>query len=294
MKIDLQSPGAARHHHHPRSPGEAYIQPEQAEPSKTFFNKLVALAFLGDVLAAWGALVLAYWLRFKTGLANVGVVYSETSEISSYFGHFVVGVVLMAIILTNFRCYDRRNFLSFHRTLHLIGKSAVIWTAAFLALTVILSFQPPVSRMYCGLTFVTLLMVLPAWRWLLWKVVSQDRIASKLRQRAIVIGWSPEFEKAYRLFRNSSDRPFEVCGFISPPGEELPTERHSDLRVIGRYEDLPLLLHMQICDVVLVANMNNTNELIQLSSLCEKEMVEFKLVPTWFRVLLSGLDLESV
>jgi exopolysaccharide biosynthesis polyprenyl glycosylphosphotransferase len=280
---------------HPRTGAEAYIQPQQAEPSKSAYNKLVALAFIGDALAAWSALTLAYWLRFETGLVRFGVADPDSAGIGNYFGHFVVGVALMSVLLTNFRFYERRNFLSYHRTLRIIGKTAVVWTAAYLALTVILSFQPPMSRVYCGLAFASMLAVLPLWRWLLWKMVSQDRIAGRLRQRAIVIGWSEEFEKAYRLFRDSPDRPFEVCGFISPPGEALPNGRHSDLRVIGRYEDLPLLLHMQICDVVLVANMNNhTNELIQLAALCEKEMVEFKLVPTWFRVLLSGLNLESV
>jgi hypothetical protein len=280
---------------HPRASADAYIQPAQTEPSKSVYNKLVALAFVGDALAAWGALTLAYWLRFETGLSQFGVSDPDSTGIGSYFGHFFVGAALMSVLLTNFRFYERRNFLSYHRTLRIIGQTAVVWTMAYLALTVILSFQPPISRVYCGLSLLTMLAVMPMWRWLLWKVVSQDRIAGRLRQRAIVIGWSEEFEKAYRIFRDSSDRPFEVCGFISPPGEELPKDRHSDLRVIGRYEDLPLLLHMQICDVVLVANMNNhTNELIQLASLCEKEMVEFKLVPTWFRVLLSGLHLESV
>jgi exopolysaccharide biosynthesis polyprenyl glycosylphosphotransferase len=269
-------------------------RPAAIEPSKGAFNNLTAIAFLGDAVAAWFALLAAYWIRFETPLARIGVEDSTISGVDSYFGHFVAGVVLMAAILANFRFYERRNFLSFHRTVRIIGKSAVVWTMAFLALTFFLKISPSVSRVFCGMAFLSMLTVLPVWRWLLWKIVSQEAVAGRLRQRAIVIGWSEEFEKAYRIFRNSSDRPFEVCGIIAPPGEELPEDRHSDLRVIGRYDDLSSLLHMQICDVVLVANLNNTNELLQLASLCEKEMVEFKLVPTWFRVLLNGLDLESV
>ncbi len=281
---------------HPKSSTEASIR-HQAEPSKTVYNKLVALAFLGDAAVVWGALLLAYWLRFGTSLLQYGgAELSATAPgIGSYFGHFLAGVGLMLAILTNFRFYDRRNFLSFHRTVKIIGKSTALWTAAYLAVSLILRFNPAISRLYCGLGFLTVLTILPLWRWMLWRMVSREKFASRLRQRAIVIGWSEEFEKAYRLFRNASDRPFAVCGFISPPGETLPEERHSDLRVIGRYEDLPLLLNMRICDVVLVANMGrHTNELIQLAALCEKEMVEFKLVPTWFRVLLSGLHLETV
>ncbi|MCB1229713.1 MAG: sugar transferase [Verrucomicrobiae bacterium] len=267
----------------------------QPEPSKTAYNKLVALAFLGDGAVVWGSLLLAYWLRFQTNIANIGIADSDGRGLAGYFGHFIVGTILLLGILTNFRFYERRNFLSFQRTINIVGKSTLVWTVSFLALSLLLNFRPTLSRVYFGISFLSIVTILPAWRWMLWRMISHERFASRLRQRAIVIGWSEEFEKAYRIFRNSSDRPFEVCGFISPPGDDLPTERHDDLRVIGRYEDLPLLLKMQICDVVLVANMNNhTNELIQLSALCEKEMVEFKLVPTWFRVLLSGLHLESV
>ncbi len=279
---------------HPRPRADAQLE-HQVEPSKSVYNKLVALAFLGDGTVIWGALLLAYWLRFQTSLVSVGVPELTGVGITGYFGHFIAGTVLMLAILTNFRFYERRNFLSFHRTVKIIGRSTLVWTVSFLALTLILNFSPSISRLYCGLAFLSVMVILPAWRWMLWRMVSHEKIAARLRQRAIVIGWSDEFEKAYRLFREAPDRPFEVCGFISPPGAELPLERHDDLRVIGRYEDLPLLLRMQICDVVLVANMNNhTNELLQLSALCEKEMVEFKLVPTWFRVLLSGLHLESV
>ncbi|MEO0416320.1 MAG: sugar transferase, partial [Verrucomicrobiota bacterium] len=35
-------------------------------------------------------------------------------------------------------------------------------------------------------------------------------------------------------------------------------------------------------------------DLLSLSRICEKEMVDFKLVPTCFRVLVSGLHLESI
>ena len=279
---------------HTKTKSDVYVQ-HQVEPSKSVYNKLVALAFLGDAAVIWGCLLLAYWIRFETSLVEVGLPELSASGITGYLGHFIIGVVLLIGMLTNFRLYERRNFLSFHRTIKIIGKTTLLWALVYLGITLILKFNPSISRLYCGLSFVSVLLVFPAWRWLLWRMVSHDRFANRLRQRAIVIGWSEEFEKAYRIFRNSPDRPFEVCGFISPPGAEIPSQRHEDLRVIGRYEDLPLLLRMRICDVVLVANMNNhTNELLQLSSLCEREMVEFKLVPTWFRVLLSGLDLESV
>ena len=100
---------------HPRSSMEAaYLHHQQAtEPSKTAYNKLVALAFLGDAAVIWGALLLAYWLRFETALVEFGVQEFGSHGLAGYFGHIVVGAILLLGILTNFRFYERRNFLSF-------------------------------------------------------------------------------------------------------------------------------------------------------------------------------------
>jgi len=65
--------------------------------------------------------------------------------------------------------------------------------------------------------------------------------------------------------------------------------------VMGSYESLEALLQLGVCQMVIVADdALKTGTLMHIASVCEKEMVEFKLVPTCFQVLLSGLHLESV
>lgn len=82
---------------------------------------------------------------------------------------------------------------------------------------------------------------------------------------------------------------------VSPPEGEFEFDPPVDLPVLGQFERLESLLQMGVCQMVIVADDTLRNgHLIKLASLCEKEMIDFKLVPTCFRVLLSGLHLESV
>jgi exopolysaccharide biosynthesis polyprenyl glycosylphosphotransferase len=279
---------------HPKSIAEAQGRYAGDHPAR-IYNRLVAISSVGDAVVVLASLILAYWLRFETALSQFGVPELKALTMIDYSGHFLVGLGIMLAILTNFRLYERRNFLSIQRSSGIIIKSAIVWIAAYLSLSLILKFNPPISRIYGVTAMVTLLILLPAWRWILWRIVRHESFASRLRQRALVIGWNPDFDRAFKLHGRTRNRYFDVCGVVKPPGGKLECALPAGVNVIGRHEDLSVLLKMQICDSVLVADANFQNrELTEIASLCEKEMIDFKLVPTFFQVLLSGLHLESL
>ena len=255
----------------------------------------MAGAFFVDVLAVICALLLAQWIRFETLVSGFGVPVEDSFRAIDYIGHIVLGVGLMMATLTNFRLYARENLLSYTNTLKIIFKSSLVWILSYLALTLMLKFDPPISRVFCGIGLATTLLILPVWRGLLWRVVSRESNAKSLRQRALVVGWSRDFSRAVKTFSEAADRPFEIVGVISPPEGEFQEPVPSEMPVMGRYDSLEALLQLGVCQMVIVADdALKTGNLVHIASLCEKEMIEFKLVPTCFQVLLSGLHLESV
>ncbi len=268
---------------------------QTAETSRARYHRLVAGAFVADFVAITLALTMALWLRFETRLSQFGVSYSGEFSAFDYLQHIAVGAVLMMIILGNFRFYTRANLLSYTNTLRIIFKGSFIWLLSYLALTLIFKFYPPISRVYCGLGLGLILLILPVWRGILWRVVSSDVNAQSLRQRALVVGWNEDFAHAVEKFSNASDRPFEIVGVISPPEGDFKTPVPETMPVMGSYDSLEALLQLRVCQVVVVADdALRSGNLMNIAALCEKEMVEFKLVPTCFQVLLSGLHLESV
>ncbi|MEM9281321.1 MAG: sugar transferase [Verrucomicrobiota bacterium] len=268
---------------------------QPAMTSKTQYHRLVAGAFMADFLAVTASLLSAYWLRFDTVMVNFGNPSEVSIDVYDYFGHIVMGSVLMMGLLVNFRLYSRVNLLSFTNTLKVLFKASFIWILAYLSLTLILKFDPPISRMFSGFGLLITMLVLPMWRGILWRVVRQERSARSLRQRALVVGWSEDFAQAVQTFGEAADRPFDIVGVISPPEGEFKTPVPPQMPVMGSFESLEALLQLGVCQVVIVADdALKSGKLMEIASLCEKEMIEFKLVPTCFQVLLSGLHLESV
>jgi len=282
-------------HHSPQRKATPLPLRQPASTSKTRYHRLVAGAFVIDFLAVAFALILAQWIRFGSPLSNIGIPIGEEMSLFDYFGHIALGSVLMMMTLTNFRFYSRENLLSFTNTLRIVFKASAVWLLAYVTLTLMLKFDPPISRLFCALGFTCILFVLPAWRGLLWRFVGRESNASSLRQRALVMGWSEDFAKAVDTFGQAADRPFEIVGVVTPPDGELRASVPENMPVMGSYDSLETLLQLKVCHTVIVADdALKSGNLMRVASLCEKEMVEFKIVPTCFQVLLSGLHLETV
>ena len=196
-------------------------------------QKLVIFSFLGDSAVVLMSLMLAYVIRFETGMREVGVIDSVIS-FRSYCGHVLVGSAFLIFLLANFRLHDPRNFLAIRKTFGIIAKTCVIWGVAFLALALVLKIDPPISRMYCAIGCASAMAGMLAWRWVLYCVLRQNSFADRLRQKAVFVGWNEECERAVKRFSDGRSHQISVCGVISPPGDQwksplLRASQSSDL-----------------------------------------------------------------
>ncbi len=257
-------------------------------------QKLVIISFLGDALVVSTSLLASYFLRFETELHHFGV-YDPAANLRNYIGHLALGTVLLMFFLGNFRLHDPRNFLAFRQTAAVILKSCAAWLIAFLALTVLLKIQPPVSRIFCimaaGITCGGLL----GWRWFLYGVFRRESTASSLRQRVLFIGWNKECERMTRRSDDDRVRKIEIIGAIEPRNGSFLDSPPEDVSVIGRNRPIRRVLRETGADVVMAVDGSADNKnLLELAETCGKEFVDFKLVPSCFQILISGLEMESV
>lgn len=112
--------------HHSTSRITSLPLQQTASTSKARYHRLVAGAFVSDALAVASCLLLAHWIRFETAIVGFGTPSIVPLGLIDYFGHIVVGVVLMMGSLTNFRVYSRENLLSFTNTMRGIFKALLI------------------------------------------------------------------------------------------------------------------------------------------------------------------------
>ncbi len=256
-------------------------------------QKLVAASFLGDAAVVFLSLMVAYLIRFETGIRKVGVV-DEVIDLWSYCGHVLLGSGLLVFLLANFRLHDPRHFLAIRTTFNIIIKTCVIWGVGFLAMALVLKIEPPISRIYCAIGCVTAMSGLLAWRWVFYCVLRRDSFAGALRQKAVFVGWNEECERAVKRFDDGRSHQMSVGGIITPPGTVLDVRPEGGIPVLGSYEGLRPILRSSGADVVMVVDgILNRDQMLELAETCGREFVDFKLVPSCFQILVSGLRLET-
>jgi exopolysaccharide biosynthesis polyprenyl glycosylphosphotransferase len=90
-------------------------------------------------------------------------------------------------------------------------------------------------------------------------------------------------------------QPFKVVGVLPPSGGFDGSKPGDIVKVLGDYEEAREIMLREQIDVVLVIDTNmSREELARLSSICEMELVDYKIIPSAFQILLSGLHLESL
>lgn len=268
-------------------------------------NRIVDLApivaILGDLLAGFFAQTLAFWVRFRSGWIPYDVRWwrvagdPSATEFGGYWQHFIPGAVLLVALLVRQGLYQRRAIVRAHQYGWAVAKVSGLWVALYLGLSLFLRLSPSVSRVYVIIAGGLLVGVLYGWRraygaWLL-----RSRFADAFRQKVLLVGWS---ESAGRLGGQGADggiadeaREIEVVGCVPVPGGAVqPPE---NLRRLGQLEDLGTLLQSERIDVVLLADTSVSNsQVIALIDQCEQRHVAFKVLPSYFQIMVSCLEME--
>ena len=256
-------------------------------------QKLVAISFLGDAVVVVLALIVAFIIRFETGMRDVGVI-DPVINARSYAGHVLLGSLMLIFLLANFRLHDPRNFLAIRKSAGIIVKSCTFWCVGFLAMALVLKIDPTISRMYCVIGALTAMALLLFWRWLLYCVLRGGAFADSLRQKALFVGWNEECERALKRAGAGRANAISVCGVIAPPDKKFERRPPEEVMVLGSYRQLRSVLRTSGADVVMVVDgVLERHEMLALAETCGKEFVDFKLVPSCFQILVSGLQLES-
>ncbi|HEY8933334.1 MAG TPA: sugar transferase [Rariglobus sp.] len=260
------------------------------------FWRLFETAFIGDTLVILLALASSSWLRFETPISQVSI-YSGSTLIgwTDYARHIGFGAVLFSFLLVSFRLYSLPRSFRFREVIAIIGKTTAVWMLAYVGLTSIFWREQDVSRLYVLISGAVVLTSLGGWRYLLHRIVTRAAVTGNLRQRVLFVGWSEQAMAFINMITSDRDSIYEVAGCVpSPQGRYLETPP-ARLRTLGDYQDIGELLLRDSIDIVIVADMGASNrDMVDLANLCEKELVEFKVIPSCFSVLLCGLNLETM
>ena len=249
---------------------------------------LPAALVVGDTFFAFGSLVLGYWLRYSSVLGHLGLNVPN-AVFSAYLPLLLVGVAFLIAAYAQLNLYEEHLLLRKFQSISLIIKGTTFWLVAYLSLLLVLKFDPPISRLFVLIAFFCVIAVMSLWRSLFYYLVTRPFWRDRLRQRVAVLGWNDEAEALAKELNAQPAHPLRFCGVIPLPGDPVSEN------VIGEFADLESALRRHQIDVLIAARTDTSRELmIRAMEICERTYVEWKIIPSSFQILLSGLRLQTI
>jgi exopolysaccharide biosynthesis polyprenyl glycosylphosphotransferase len=256
---------------------------------------LLTMALIVDAVVIFEALRLGLWVRFESGLIPMPTDIKMIPAFFDYINLMIMGTVFLLATFGYLRLYSRRCLMRYLQTGRVIVQGAIFWLFAYLAVSLILRFDPPISRMFMLSSFACLVAAMLAWRLILFKIIHWEVLAINLRQRVLFVGWGKEAEQLEKEIRSDARHPYEIVGCVPSPQGRLFRRPPSSVPVLGDYHNLVTLLEQRCADIVILADIYGTmGEIIGLVNLCEMEFAQFKIIPSYFQILASGLRLETI
>jgi exopolysaccharide biosynthesis polyprenyl glycosylphosphotransferase len=268
----------------------------QKAPVRTRSAQVQLAGLLGDTIVVFLALVFSSWLRFGTNLARFGFG-ADAIRWTDYFGHAAFGTLLFILLLPHRQLYDLPRLLNLRKTILSIVRAALTWVLAYMAFSWLLRshYEQNISRIYVAVAFLVTTASFVLWRLLLHAAIQSEAIASRLRKRILFVGWSPRALTLARAIAADHRHLYDIAGYLPSEGGDDFEPPAGLVRNLGGFDDVADILRERKVDSVILADLKpSTGETMALADLCEKEMVDFKVIPSCFEILLSCLDLETV
>jgi FlaA1/EpsC-like NDP-sugar epimerase len=257
-------------------------------------DKPVVAALVGDTAVILASQALAFWVRFRSGWFAMDEA-SLTMQFGDYMRLITIGTVLLLVTFAHLRVYYARNLINLAEAATAMAKGATVWIFAFLAVSIALEIQPPISRLFVLLSYVNCILFLIPWRWSLSHVLQQEGNIRHFRRRVLFVGWNREADQMATAFAKDSHHLYETAGCVCGPKGDYFSQPPTDVLRLGSYTDLRTILERGEVDVVVLSDVRLVMEdVVALANLCETEYVNFKVVPGYFPMALTRLHLESV
>jgi len=237
--------------------------------------------------ASW---VGAYLIRFNTGLIPV---IHETPEFDLCVANLPLVLVLTPVAYHLTGLYDVNRLRRFREELLGVAKGASLLLLLVLA-TVFWRHDPYESRvtmaLFYGLTMVVILLA----RRLSWTAIRFLRQQGFNQTPALIVGTGRVARRIASALQNAGWTGVYPLGFI----EDQPNRWTSDLKILGKTEDLPRLIERhRVGHVFIALPLNRYHEARRVFNVLSQTLVDVRLVvdaPSMSALTLTTTQIDGV
>jgi exopolysaccharide biosynthesis polyprenyl glycosylphosphotransferase len=264
----------------------------QANPLRR--RTLPLFLLIGDTVCVLGGMLIGYALRYHTAFGStfVDVINPRLVE---YLPLLALGTLFLLAAFVHLNLYDERLLLRRYLAFSIIFKGTAFWFVAYLGVSLVLKFDPPISRLFVVFAWAGVIALLYLWRNFFYSIISSPRLREKIQQRTAILGWNAEVNSLVNEIVPLQAHPLKLIGTVS-----LPASVHSQppftriLPELGGFSELAELFEREKVDVLIAARLDlPTRDIARLVELCERYYVDLKVVPSMFQVFFAGLRLQT-
>jgi Undecaprenyl-phosphate glucose phosphotransferase len=244
-----------------------------------------------DASVMVGAWLASYWARFIPPIAvpEPLKVTKGFPDFSTYAALAPLVAVLWISVLTLMRVYESRRMLAPGREIQVLLKAHCIALLVFIALTYFFE-----DYKYSRLVMIYFA-ILGAAGMVVFRLIVRGALRT-LRARGfnlrhvLAVGEGPALEALIRRLELFPELGLRVRGIASRGGGDTAL----GYPVLGRFEDVPEIIHATRVDEVLIAlPPTQSQELDRLLDLLKDETIDVRLVPDVHRYVTLGCEIED-
>jgi exopolysaccharide biosynthesis polyprenyl glycosylphosphotransferase len=251
----------------------------------------VLVSILGDLIMIVCAEHVAYWLRFHSFIREFGI--ASTIELQQYSGHMALGSLTLLLALGWQGLYHRNVLLRNRWIASRIARAVLIWTLGFLSFSLALKLEPSISRVYVALNGACSLLMLLGWRSVFDSILHAPGRIETLQQRTLFVGWNDDAQRLWRTLSEDRAHAFNLVGWVDASKWRGDDPIPDNIPFVGYVDNIHRIIAQHEVDMIIVADLPR-EQMVELANLCEREMIQFKLAPSVFRIFVSGLSLETI
>ncbi len=250
--------------------------------------------FFSDIFAIVTGYILAFYLRFF-GYHGVHLLPAplEIPSLASYIKALPFVLLILCSSLWAGGLY--RESLAFRK----IVRIGSIIRVTFLSVVILVAFSAfyrdiSFSRVFIVLTFPCFTLFICSFRWLLINVEYGIRKLQGKKRTIIIVGDGKIVSQLTESINSKKYPDYQVLGYVSLD-ENKKTEENLNINNLGMLSEMEMVVEKHKPDEIIFATVNIDHQrLTEVISLCDRNMMQFYIVPDILNFLTSKVELTSI
>jgi exopolysaccharide biosynthesis polyprenyl glycosylphosphotransferase len=248
-------------------------------------------AIVGDFAMIVLGFVLAN-LLCQSNLIPPSIENLPMPSVTKCFELILGGSMIVLWRLVGRKLYTYKNLLFPARVWHKFIEPLGFCLLAFVGINLIVQINPPVPWIFFVCAMLLIFLNIYNWRLVLSQIIQLPVLSARLRQRVIVIGGGSQTLRIQRALGGNSDMQFVGWVQANKPNHIAELDEYR----LGPLHELGGILEKYAINIAVLTESDSLQRegVMAVAKACENEHVQFKMVPHFFEILISGLHSDSV